>query len=180
MHKALLSLLFIIISVSSYADSWEYLTIDQAKAIVIELEKNPYIFDYCDCCISETEHAPAVQFIKVIRTEIIQSEWSDTIFYVKAYSMVLAEVFYANSKTDVHKIGYTTETKIEPLICMNYTWAFNSDNKMATPFFNIVDYGDYVRNKKPCRETFEYPTPDLLKTVSKHRGYRKWYKNHIL
>ena len=179
MHKTLLLFLLITIHQLSYADSWEYLSLDQAKAVVIELEKNPYIFDYCDCCISETEHAPAVQLIKVIRAEIIQSDWSDTIFFVKVYSKVLAEVFYGNNGPGASKVGFTAVDNIELLICMNYTWTFQSSSKMATPFFNVVDYGDYVSNKKPCAEFFQFPSPEQLKIVSKDKGYKKWYKKTI-
>ena len=66
---------------------------------------------------------------------MIQSEWSDTIYHVKAYSKVLAEVFYANNSNAANKLGFTAKTNIELLICMNYTWTFNYSTKNGRSLF---------------------------------------------
>ena len=45
-----LFLFFLFQSSISRADAWDNLTMEEAKSVVAKLEKDPFIFDYCDCC----------------------------------------------------------------------------------------------------------------------------------
>lgn len=179
MQKYLSLFLFFLFSPISFADTWEIMTKEEANAVVASLQDNPYIFEYCECCVSSTENAKAVQFSRVDSTVVIGSNWSSNGYSVRIYSTVLAEVFYTNGKPEVSRIAIPKELNSIKSVSMNYTWTFYESTKMATPFFNIVDYGSGVQDEKTCSEGFAFPTPSLLKTVSKHRAYKKWYKHHI-
>lgn len=160
----------------SFADAWDNLTYEEAEAVVAELEKNPFIFDYCDCCDNSGQYATNIQLLKVVQTEIVTCEWDDTFYSVRAESIVLANVFYADSGPDIQKLSSTTEVDASPIIYMNYTWTLHPERKIATPFFNVVKYNYYGEDKKPCKDEFAYPTPAQVKSISKDKKYKKWYK----
>lgn len=167
------------ISHLTFADAWDNLTYEEAEAVVAELERNPYIFDYCDCCNNTGEYATTVHFLKVVSTEIVPCEWDKDYYSVRVKSIVLAGVFYANDGPDVNQLTTPTEPEMYELIYMNYTWTIHPERKVATPFFNAVPYDYYGNDNQPCKKEFAYPTPTQLKVVSKDKGYKKWYKKNI-
>ena len=174
--KYIYLLFTLFISQVSLADSWDNLTYQEAEAIVVELEKNPYIFDYCDCCNNSGEYATTVHLLKVVSTEIIPCEWDDAFFSVRANSIIIAGVFYGEDGPDVNELIAPTESEMNEVVFMNYTWTLHPERKMATPFFNVVPYDYYGEDNEPCKKEFAYPTPAQVKSISKDKGYKKWYK----
>jgi len=169
-------LLALFFSNFSLADAWDNLTYEEAEAVVFDLERNPYIFDYCDCCSSTGEYSTTVHLLKVVSTEIITCEWDQDFYSVRAQSIVLAGVFYANDGPDVNQLLVPMEPEMNELIYMNYTWTLHPENKMATPFFNVITYNYYGEDSQPCKKEFPYPTPAQLKTISDDKDYKNWYK----
>jgi hypothetical protein len=159
-----------------FADAWDNLTYKEAEAVVFDLERNPYIFDYCDCCSNSGEYSTTIHFLKVVSTEIIPCEWDDTYYSVRAQSIVLAGVFYANDGPDVNQLIVPLEPEMNELIYMNYTWTLHPEKKIATPFFNVITYNYYGEDHEPCKKEFAYPTPSQLNTIVKDKAYKKWYK----
>jgi len=149
---------------------------EEAEAVLVELEKNPFIFDYCDCCDHEGEYAAQVHFVKVKNARIVECDW-DKEFYTVVYDAdVIAEVTYTADGPDITKMAPDTEISDSGLkIYMNYTWTLNAKTKKASNFFNSVDY-DYYGENRSCKDEFAYPTPKQLKKVVKVKGYKKWYK----
>lgn len=176
MKKHLFLLLATFMSFFSFADAWDNLSLKEAEAVVAELKANPYIFDYCDCCNNEGEYATTIQFLKVVSTEIVPCSWDSEFYSVKAYSILLANVFYANDGPDVNQLIQPESDEFAELVFMNYTWTFQPELKLARPFFDIVSYSYYGEDSQPCKSSFAYPTPTQLKKVSKDKGYKKWYK----
>lgn len=176
MKKYILAFALIFSSFLTFADAWDNLTLEDAQAVVAELKRNPYIFDYCDCCNNEGEYATTIEFLKVISTEIVPCSWDNEFYSVKAYSVLLATVFYANNGPDVNQLIEPESTEYAELIYMNYTWTFHPETKLARPFFDRINYVYYGDDRQPCKSSFAYPTPAQLKTVSKDKGYKKWYK----
>ena len=163
----------------SFADAWTEMTKSEAEAVVAELNKNPYIFDYCDCCDHDGEYATSVYLIKVNKTEIIPCEMDENCYFVQTEGEVIAEVLYNENGPDVSKLTPVEWSESSHRVCMNYTWTFNPNIKKATPFFKVVPYNYYDFEKTSCENDFAYPTPNQLKVVSKDKGYKKWYKKNF-
>lgn len=178
--KYLYLLIALFVAQLSFADTWDNLTIEEAEAVVFDLERNPYIFDYCDCCSNTGEYATTVHFLKVVSTEIIPCEWDDAFYSVRAQSIVLAGVFYSNDGPDISQLTVPIEPEMNELIFMNYTWTLHPEKKLATPFYNVIVYDYYGVDNEPCKPEFNYPTPNQLKLVSKDKGYKKWYKKTVI
>lgn len=188
--KKFLLVFFIVFSLNNaFADAWDDLSKAQAEAVVQELKKNPYIFDYCDCCGNHetTEITVTMLKVDVNSIKIEECDWKKEAFSVKF------------NTTGIVTWTYTKHQKIEMVpfaepelgertqglkIYMNYTWAFSKKEKVGRPFFDIVDYtSNYGGKHKPCVDiSITYPTPKQLKkegevaTKSEVKAYKKWYK----
>lgn len=173
--KLFVIIFLLFISQPSFADAWDNLSLQEAEAVVKELEQNPYIFDYCDCCDNKGEYASSIQFLKVVSSEIVPCSWDENFYSVKIETIVLCNVFYANDGADVTKLLKPEAQENATFIYMNYTWTFDYENKLAVPFFKVVPYATYDEDPKACKSTFAYPTPQQLSKVSKDKGYKKWY-----
>ncbi len=62
------------------------------------------------------------------------------------------------------------------IIYLNYTWAFNTFARMATPFLNAIDSSADPANF--CADILPFPTPAEFSKVYKDKNYAKWYKIH--
>lgn len=159
----------------SFADAWGELSKTEAEAVVAELTKNPYIFDYCDCCDNSGDYATSILFLKVTKAEIVACEMDENCFYVDVETIVLAEVYYGENGPVIDQLSAYNIEKNKQRIYMNYSWVFNPVTKLATPFFNVVPYNYYDIEKTACKTEFAYPTPKQLKAVSADTDYKKWY-----
>lgn len=173
-------IIFFTLALSSLAraDAWDNMTFEQAEAVVAELQSNPYIFSYCDCCDSEGPFAVTIRFLKVKETEIVPCEWDQGAYSVRYQSEVMALVTYADAGPDFTALFKDETPDFSDLIYMNYTWGFNRKTKRATPFFNLVAYDLYGEHNKACKAEFNFPSPKLLKGVSNDNWYKKWYKKN--
>ena len=92
--KTLFALAVLFNTFFSFADAWDNLTFEEAEAVVAELKKNPYIFDYCDCCDHTGEYATEVHFMKVTGTEIVTCDWDASYYSVQYTADLIAKVEY--------------------------------------------------------------------------------------
>lgn len=175
MKNLFIALLFLAITNVSLADSWDNLTKEQAEAVVRELEANPYIFDYCDCCDHEGAYAAQVRLLKVTSTEIKPCAWEPESFSVTVDVVVLAHLPYNATGPDVIKMTSKKKELDVYTISMNYTWSYNEGEKSAAPLYTTVPYDKYGE-KKACKSFFKYPTPEQGKGIIKDGKYKKWYK----
>lgn len=178
MKKLFLLFILLLTSKLTFADAWDNLTMDQAKAVVAHLEENPYIFDYCDCCDIKGEFASKAYFLKVMDAEIVPCSWDNTFYSVKINAEMIGELKRTKSGLKLNKL-YKTSAEAINIIYMNYTWAYNSETKMASPLFDIVQYDTYGSENKPCKATFAYPQENVVMKVFKDEIYLNWYSKNM-
>ena len=176
--KSFLLALTLLIAPLSFADAWDNLTMDEAKAVVAKLEMTPYIFDYCDCCDHSGEYAASVHLLKVTNAEIIPSSWSEGQYAVQISYEVIAELAYSAKGPNTKKLRKYAGDEIGDLIFMNYTWTLDASTKKALPFYRSVEYTTYGE-AEPCKKEFAYPTPKAVAKVSSDTGYAAWYEANV-
>ena len=176
MKNLLLFCTVLLLSSYSKADAWDNLTMEEAQAVVTELEKNPFIFDYCDCCDDDGPNVHSALLLRVVNTEIVTCDWNTEFYSVKYQATAIAEVSYNDGTISLLD---AKEGSGEFTLYMNYSRGLNSETKKATNFFNIVAY-DYYGDTITCKDEFNFPQPKALKEIIKVRGYKKWYKRNIL
>lgn len=170
----LLSLFF-----NAKADSWDNMTLEEAKAVVAELETNPYIFDYCDCCDAKGEYATKVYFLRVIEATIVTCSWDASFYSVQIRSEVLAELKYSNNGVNVKKLKKPTGEP-QQLLSMNYTWGYDPKTQKAVPFFQKITYSLYPDSRNTCKKPFEFPSPKALLKVNGDDAYVNWYAQYVI
>lgn len=173
--KSLVLVFSLLFSFYSFADAWDNLTYAEAEAVVEELNRTPYIFDYCDCCEHSGEYATEVHFIRVIDAKIVTCEWNNEFYSVQVEVVPLAKMKYSAKGINSKKLVKPSITDGTKTIYMNYTWTMSSISTKATPYFNVVTYNFYGSDSKPCKKEFEYPTPKALKKVCNDADYTNWY-----
>lgn len=174
--KSLLLFVLLLPGHYSFADAWDNLTRQQAEAVVAELEKNPFVFDYCDCCDDDGEDVHAAMLLQVTSTEIVACSWSPEMFSVKYEAISIGEVCYHSDTLSVLNMFEAGSGSSEYVVYMNYSRGLNPTTKQATNFFNIVDY-DYYGENLTCKREFDYPHPKELKKAGiKLKAYAKWYR----
>lgn len=155
------------------ADSWDNLTESQAKHVVTFIEKNPFIFDYCDCCGTDQE----VYLLYATNPQVVACEWDVSQFSVKVNSERIAKMINTGSGLDnYHTDDVPSEGKIQDyIISMNYTFGFDANQKWAVPFFKLVEYS----NEHICVGAVSYPNPKASGSKINHSGYQGWYKKKM-
>lgn len=189
MRNLLFAFIMIISIGNAYADAWDDLSKAQAEAVVKELKKNPYVFDYCDCCGNHDDLDIHVAMLKVdiSSIKIVECDWKKEAFTVTFNTIGITTWTYTREKlfdmVSFDQSDLAGETKGLKLF-MNYTWGFSKKGKNGRPFFEIVDYSsNYGGKHKPCVDiSIVYPTPKQLKkeggvaSKTEVKLYKKWYK----
>ncbi len=180
MKNFLVALAMIFATTFTFADSWDNLTKEQAEAVVKELEENPYIFDYCDCCDHEGSYAAKVRLLKVTSTEIKPCAWEPESFSVTVDVIVIAHLPYTAAGPDLTKMTSNKKEIDVYTISMNYTWSYNPGEKSAAPLYTTIPYDKYDSDKKACKAFFKYPTLEQGKGIIKDGKYKSWYKKKVI
>ena len=168
----LLLALFLLISANiAKADAWDNLTHEQAQHVKHFLHKNPYIFDFCDCCGEGTE----VYLIKVESVEITECAWDKKQFSVLTKGRRIAQMQWAHIGLDDYHTDPIDE-EIEYTIYMNYTFAFDKHMKWAVPLFKLIDY---QHDGPICIGATNYPNPDDEGVQITDQDYIDWYHHHF-
>lgn len=181
--KTILTLTLFFVSILqsfiSRADAWDNLTMEEAKQVVSKLEKDPYIFDYCDCCDHSGEYASKAHLLKVTGTEIVVCDWNQEFYTVKITYSVIAELKYTSKGLKTKKLRPYTDDEIGNTVYMNYTWVLNDVSGKAEPLFNSVPYSSYADHRESCKARFAFPTPATVAKVSGDGEYAVWYANRM-
>lgn len=164
----LLSLCF---SLEARADYWDNLSAEEAQNVVAELQRNPFIFAYCDCC------GNTLVLVKVTKTEIVPCSWNEGQFSVTYECVAMAEFTRAEEQNSLSSGIAASPISESTLVAMNYTWTVHSTTKLAVPFFDVVNYTYY--DNQSCEEPFNFPHPSEVGKASKLMGYKSWYKKTI-
>lgn len=169
--KHIILCFFLLTGFLSRADYWDNLTHSEAEQVVRELEANPFIFRYCDCC------GHMLELVEVLSTEIVPCSWLEGSYSVRYTFKAIAQ-FERDSKDSApeHAQRYQPEENSD-LIYMNYTWTLDRESGKAAAYFKAIPY-DYYDNQA-CSEPFDYPSPKSIKSFIKGTGYKKWYFSAI-
>lgn len=173
--KKLLVAVLCLLPAMMWADPWDDLTLEEAKAVVAFLADEPYVLDYCDCCDAEGEYASKIYLMRVVSTEIVACEWNDEKYSVKAQVKVLAEIAYTNDGPDVTNTVIMDDMSDVLTVTMNYTWVYHDASGLFAPFFAAVDYGSYgeqPESKGVCRSYVNLPPPH----VTHDESYASWWE----
>lgn len=173
MKKIKLVILFALIGFStiSKADAWDNLTIEQAEHVQKFLDKNPFIFDFCDCCGKGVE----AYLIKIESTEIIKCAWDKKQFSVLTKGRRIAKMQWASVGLDDYHTDVIDE-EVEYTVFMNYTFAFDKHMKWAVPLFKLFDYH---LDGPLCIGATNYPDPTLSGVKISDQDYKDWFSAHI-
>ena len=170
---------FVVSSFISKADQWDDLSYEEAENVIEYLRYNPYIFEYCDCCVDEEDDIFNIDLVLVSNVQIVACEWKPEKYSVTYDFEVLAMIQYDDDGR-IKKVEIPYESaESTHTIYMNYTWGLNSESKLAQPLFDIITYDNYGNDHLPCKKAFPFPTPGELEEVGKFKAYKQWYKNYV-
>jgi hypothetical protein len=162
---------------SIHADPWEAMTETEAKELMAFLKKNPYVFDYCDCCdkvAREYDNRKVFgHLIKIEKMEIVPCSWDESRFSVNIVkSTILASGNIEGGKFVSSKPGEENiETYKKPWpIALNYSWTIKS-GKASRLYKNI----NYEEDEVKCSGLLEFPKPDKVPANFK-KAYQKFLK----
>lgn len=169
--KIILSISLFLMAFISRADAWDNLTEDQAHQVVRFLHKNPFIFDFCDCCGESVE----VYLLKVESAEIIPCSWDKKQFSVLTKSRRIARMQWTSIGLDDYHTDEVNE-EVEYTIFMNYTFAFDKHMKWAVPFHKLIKYS---LNGPICIGATNYPNPKDSGVKITDKDYMEWFQHHF-
>jgi hypothetical protein len=162
---------------SIYADPWECMTETEAKELMAFLKKNPYVFDYCDCCdkvAREYDNKKVLgHLIKIEKMEIVTCSWDESRFSVN----IVKSTLLVSGKVEGGKfiVAEPSEEEIEIYkkpwpITINYSWTIKS-GKTSRLYKNINYEEDVIK----CTGLLEFPKPDKVPAKLK-KAYQKFLK----
>lgn len=165
--KGALVLILLCVNFSLIADSWDNLTVKQAKQVKKYLTKHPIILDYCDCC-----SRPQVFLMRVISSEIIPCSWSKE---QKSVSVVAKRIgqLEVNTYPSIYRVSNMADT-VAYTISMNYTFVYTKKGKWAVPFFKTVPYNQ----NSVCAGATNFPNPNDNEGI-KDVFYMDWYRKFV-
>jgi hypothetical protein len=169
--RILLLSFFLCTALFSRADYWDNLTYAEAERVVLELKKNPFIFQYCDCC------GHSMVLVEVQTTEIIPCSWLEDAYSVRYTYRSLAAFSRADGDAALGKPEPTSPEGTTELLYMNYSWTLDPESGKAAAYFKAVPY-TYYENQM-CSVSFAYPSPKALKSYIKGTAYKAWYKQTL-
>jgi len=159
------------------ADPWEALTESEAKELKAYLEKNPFVFDYCDCCDEVARkydnRKTFGHLIKIEKMEIVVCSWDESRFSVNiVQSSILAS---GNVEGGKFNIAVPKEDDIQRYrehwpITLNYSWSIKS-GKPSRLYKHINYNADDVK----CKGISKFPRPNVVPAKFK-KDYQKFLK----
>jgi hypothetical protein len=159
------------------ADPWEAMTESEAKELMAFLKKNPYVFDYCDCCdevARQYDNRKAFgHLIKIEKMEIVPCAWDESRFSVNiVQSKILA---IGNIEGGKFVVAQPNEEDIDSYrkpwpITLNYSWTIKSGK--ASRLYNNINYKE---EEVKCGGISEFPKPDKVPAKLK-KAYQKFLK----
>ena len=169
--RLLLTGLLLLTFTFAKADAWDNMTHDQALKVKHFLQKNPFVFDFCDCCGNSAE----VYLLKVESIEIVPCSWDEKQYSILTKSRRIAQMQWAHVGLDDYHTNEIDE-EVEYTVYMNYTFVFDQHLKWAVPFFKLIDYS---HDGPICIGATSYPNPvdDGVKITD--QDYLDWYQQNI-
>ncbi len=153
------------------ADSWDDLSMEEAKQLKAYIDANPYVFDYCDCCRGQKE----TELLHVTSSKITTCSWNEEKYSVVVQAYKVAVVPIANEQVHIDQVKAKKGTT-DYTLSMNYSFGFNPQTKQAAP---LVDMVDYERPSRICRTPIDFPNKKMAKKAKLGKDYIKWWKKYV-
>jgi len=174
MKKVFVILLSLLLVNNLFADSWTDLTQEQAEKAVEHLQKNPYIFDYCDCCDMTT-----VRLIYVTDVYFLDSQNEPGLFEVHVVGKIINEFDIANVYGDESAVlggfyKFEGDEEFSGILSVNYTFVYSHSADAEVYSVRLCDITGYDQDLTSCVTNMVYPHPSDSKAVD--ANYKKWYK----
>jgi hypothetical protein len=159
------------------ADPWEAMTESEAKELMAFLKKNPYVFEYCDCCdevAREYDNRKVFgHLIKIEKMEIVPCAWDQSRFSVNIVQFKI--LVSGNVEGGKFVVAQPDEEDIDNYrkpwpVTLNYSWTIKS-GKASRLYKNINYKGEEVK----CAGISEFPNPDRVPAKLK-KAYQKFLK----
>lgn len=161
-----------------FADPWDCMSKEQAEELMAHLQKNPFVFDYCDCCDEVSREYDNKKLmghlVKIEKMEIKACSWDETQFSVYVVSTTMIASGYVeggNFKIEQTKnevaAGYYAE---DWSVAINYCFAL--DKGKPTRLYKMIKYeGDDVN----CGGLKNFPDPNKIPKSKIQKAYAKYY-----
>lgn len=170
MKTLFLSTLALLLSIPTFADTWDCMTKDEALSIKSYIEsESPYILDYCDCC----ESSGSLVFVREV--EIIQCEYDSEMYSVQVRGNTLAEFDYAPNGVFDDNIyePMDDQSSFEGLVSLNYTLGLGKSG-FAENFSSLIQAETW--NGDPCTDEVFFPSPEAVVYEPFAATYKKWFR----
>jgi len=141
-------------------------------------KKNPFVFDYCDCCDEvsrEYENKKLMgHLVKIETMEIKACSWDENQFSVSVTSTTMIASGYIEAgnfkveQTTTEDAGHYAEGWP---VAINYCFAL--DKGKPTRLFKMIKYqADDVNH---CGAFKQFPDPNKIPTSKTQKAYAKYY-----
>jgi len=170
--KILCALLFSLSINYALADTWDNMSLKQAKQVAKYIKKNPFILDNCDCCGGGLS-----TLLKVVSTEIVPCAWKPEHYSVRVKTHKVAIVKRTDEGVLQNSEPAQFEGEYSYTISMNYTFVFDRKLDLGVPLFKVIPYDLYT--EVLCYPKTMYPNPIAENSKVIDKGYHKWYRKQI-
>jgi hypothetical protein len=162
------------------ADPWTGMTEAEAKETMAYLQKNPYLFDYCDCCDEVAREYDGKKLmghlVKIVKMEIVTCEWDETLFSVNiVQTEVLASgyvengVFGMKAASAEELASYTDSWPV----ALNYSFTLTAGKAVR-----LFTKTSYEAEDVGCGAVKAFPDPKTLENNKLTKAYAKYYKKN--
>ena len=136
------------------------------------LVKNPFLYDYCDCCGGDADY-----LLKVLSAKIVPCQWDTLQYSVMANVQRLARMQNTGNGLNNYHADAVPEDEqyVEYTISMNYTFVYDDYMKWAVPFFKIIPHS----NSSICVGAVVYIDPTGSGSNINDADYAAWYLKNI-
>ncbi len=161
------------------AESWDYMSKEQAEALLAYVNKNPFIFNYCDCCndiIPENKVKPKAHLLKIEKMEIVPCPFDNTLFSVDVLECtVVATANVSDGFVSITKTESDDKRKyaIQWALSLNYCFTL-IDFVIPSRLYEAIDY---KAEPFDCSGLIEFPDPELVPEHPLKKAYSKYYKS---
>lgn len=160
-----------------FADPWDCMSQTEAKELMAYLKKNPFVFDYCDCCDDGSREHDNYKLmghlIKIEKMEIVSCSWDDTQFSVNIISSKVISSGYVDGGKFIVAIASDEDSKMYSdswPVTLNYTWAYNKGKPVR--LFKMTSYKGEDFN---CGGLKQFPEPKNVPAGKLQKAYTKYY-----
>lgn len=163
-------LLLMLAANAAFADPWDCMTKDEAKALVAYLKKNPYVMDYCDCC---NQDGTTAQLLYIQKAVVKPCEYDAERFSVEVTALVLSENTVNKEGSIMTSQANAQMPSSQLLLSLNYHYTVGDGTNL--PLLYALPSALSYEDAGNCGAELEGYCIDVPAAHAKK--YYKWLKN---